>query len=171
MAAEDKPRINITRGKRTSSRSTSPSKKEERSASQAIPDGLGDLAGRVTGGVRDVWLAGLGALSVVEEQGSKAFRTLVDEGKAWEQKRREEAKTLAEEARTQQEQARETLDEQVVHRVRAGLDAALERFGVPSQATLDELHAQIEELNKKANRLAAALDEQAQDEERAGGRT
>lgn len=78
MTDTKKPRINVTRGaKRPSPRKAPPEH-------QPTQTGWWDQ-------MHNVWLAGLGVLSVVEEQSTKLFRALVEEGKRWEQTRREEA--------------------------------------------------------------------------------
>lgn len=152
-----KPSINVTRGKKKPPRSQKASGTKKEPSSNWIPFGLGE-------GVRDVWLAGLGALSVVEDQGAKLYRALVQEGKNWEKARRKETEAALNEteARTEEtlEAAQETVDEQVVRRVREGVDAALDRAGVPTRAAMDDLRQQVNELAKKTDRLAAQLEEQ-----------
>jgi poly(hydroxyalkanoate) granule-associated protein len=110
-----------------------------------------------------VWLAGLGALSVVEDQGTKLFRALVQEGKSWEQKQRAEAEKTLKAAEKEGEQAaeaaKETLNKQVLRRVRSGVDTALDRAGVPTRTDLEDLQAQVDTLAQKADRLAVQLDD------------
>lgn len=154
-----KPSINITRGKKKPPRSQAAADGGSPSSGSwlSLPSGL-------TRSARDVWLAGLGALSVVEDQGTKLFRALVQEGKDWEQTRRAETEKALKEAERQREQAvdtaQEALDDQVVRRVRQGVDAALERAGVPTRAAMDDLRQQVDDLAVKAEQLAAQLDEQ-----------
>lgn len=160
-----KPSINVTRGKKKPprARKTSGSKKD---SSSWLPFGLDESA-------REMWLAGLGALSVVEDQGAKLYRALVQEGKNWEKARREETEAALKEVEAQTEEtleaAQETVDEQVVRRVREGVDAALDRAGVPTRAAMDDLRQQVNELAKKTDRLAEQLEEQ-QLQERGDGR-
>jgi len=164
-ANDKKPSINITRGKRKSPRSdkSSRSTKPERAESNDESSWFG-LPTDLASGARDVWLAGLGALSVVEDQGSKLFRALVQEGKSWEKTQRDEAgkalKAAEEEGEQVAEATKEALDEQVVRRVRSGVDAALDRAGVPTRAALDDLRSQVDDLAQHADQLAAQLDEQ-----------
>ena len=159
-----KPSINITRGKKKPPRSEKPTRTETTESS-----GWFDLSANLASGARDVWLAGLGALSVVEDQGTKLFRALVQEGKSWEKTQREEAakamKTAEEQSEQAAEAAKETLDAQVIRRVRSGVDAALDRAGVPTRAALDNLQSQVDELAQKADQLAMQLER----EDRADG--
>jgi poly(hydroxyalkanoate) granule-associated protein len=103
-------------------------------------------------------------LSVVEDQGTKLFRALVQEGKSWEKTRRQEAEAALKEAEKQSEEtaeaAQEAIDEQVVRRVREGVDVALNRAGVPTRAAMDDLRQRINDLAIKADRLATQLDRQ-----------
>lgn len=169
MADENKPRISITRGKRKNPKSASASTSSTKSSSGTwfLPSGLGALSEQVADGVRDVWLAGLGTLSVAEEQGTKLFRSLVKEGEAWERERREQAarafKQVEERIETSVEEGRDeavSINQKVTHQVRESVDAALERLGVPSQQALDDLRRQVDELSAQADRLARSLEKQ-----------
>ncbi len=172
---DKKPSINITRGKRTAPRSdtSSRSTKPERAASNDANSWFG-LPASLTSGARDVWLAGLGALSVVEDQGGKLFRALVQEGKSWEKTQRDETgktlKAAEHEGEQVAEATKEALNEHVVRRVRSGVDAALDRAGVPTRAALNDLRTQVDDLAQQADQLAAQLDEQdgAKDSQSAG---
>jgi poly(hydroxyalkanoate) granule-associated protein len=154
----NKPSINITRGKKNSPRPNKPSQTTPNDSS-----GWFGLPTDLTSGARDVWLAGLGALSVVEDQGAKLFRALVQEGKSWEKTQRDEAskalKAAEEEGEQVAEATKEALDEQVVRRVREGVDSALSQAGIPTRSSIDALRAQVDDLAQKADRLAAQLDE------------
>jgi poly(hydroxyalkanoate) granule-associated protein len=43
----------------------------------------------VRGSARDIWLAGIGAMAVAEEESSKLFSTLVKKGSAYETRNRQ----------------------------------------------------------------------------------
>jgi poly(hydroxyalkanoate) granule-associated protein len=155
-----KPSINITRGKKKAPRSDAPSQPKPKASDSwfGTPDSLAS-------GARDVWLAGLGALSVVEDQGTKLFRALVQEGKDWEKTQREGAGKALKAAEHEGEQVaaatKEALDEQVVRRVRNGVDAALGRVGVPTRSAIDDLRDQVDELAQKADRIAMQLEQES----------
>lgn len=161
--AEDrkKPNINVTRGGRAPRR-TAASDRAARRSSGGWTAGLGALPTGLARGARDVWLAGLGALAVVEDQGTKLFRVLVEEGKQWERERREETETTLKQVVAETDRAAtaatEAIDEQVVRRMRDSVDAALERAGMPTRAALDNLHGQVDALVQKADRLAEQLE-------------
>lgn len=94
-----------------------------------------------------IWLAGLGALAVAEEEGVRMFDNLVDRGREWEGR----SKERMEEARSR---VRHTVDD-----VGDGIDervtSALHRFGVPSRDEIRELTRRVEELNAKIERMHA----------------
>ena len=60
---------------------------------------------RVTRRGRDVWLASLGALATVENEGTKAFQSLVERGKSLESAGRKQLTTTVEQAAEQGDQA------------------------------------------------------------------
>ncbi len=97
-----------------------------------------------------VWLAGLGAVAMAEQEGGKLFSNLVDKGQKLEKKGKDEVekakgavsgmKTVAE---SYWDTFGRTIDEQVT--------AVIHRIGVP---TKDE----IETLTKKVEQLTVAVD-------------
>ena len=92
-----------------------------------------------------IWLAGLGALSVAEEEGAKVFDTLVDRGREWEGRGRERM----DKARSRVEHAVDDVEGRIDERV----SAALHRFGVPTRDEIRELTRRVEELNAQIERL------------------
>lgn len=97
-----------------------------------------------------LWLAGLGALSIAGDESGKIFKTLVKRGKAFEHV-----------ARGSLEDVREKLD------VRKAAGAAVDRFTVGVDESMTEvLHRlglptkkEIEGLTKRVERLTKALEE------------
>ena len=96
-----------------------------------------------------IWLAGLGALASAGEEGTKMFDRLVDRGREYESRGREEARKQYEGAKTSAEDAwsnwSEKLDETVTK--------ALHRLGVPSRDEIRNLTQRVEELNAKVEML------------------
>lgn len=92
-----------------------------------------------------IWLAGLGALSVAEEEGAKMFDTLVDRGREWEGR----GKERMDKARSRVEHAVDDVEGRIDERV----SAALHRFGVPTRDEIRELTRRVEELNAKLGKL------------------
>jgi poly(hydroxyalkanoate) granule-associated protein len=92
-----------------------------------------------------IWLAGLGALSVAEEEGTRMFDNLVDRGRSWEGKGKEKM----EEARAKVHDAASGVEDRIDEKV----SSALRRFGVPSREEIRELTLRVEELNAKIERM------------------
>lgn len=92
-----------------------------------------------------IWLAGLGALAVAEQEGARMFDTLVERGRSWEGRGKERMG----EARAKVEHAVDDVEE----RVDARVAAALRRFGVPTRDEIHELTRRVEELNAKLETL------------------
>jgi poly(hydroxyalkanoate) granule-associated protein len=111
-------------------------------ATKNLQDELKDSAHRI-------WLAGLGALAAAGEEGTKMFDRLVDRGREYETRGRDEARKQYEGARTSTDDFLKTwsdkLDESVTK--------ALHRMGVPSRDEIHNLTRRVEELNTKVEML------------------
>jgi poly(hydroxyalkanoate) granule-associated protein len=96
-----------------------------------------------------IWLAGLGALAAAGEEGTKVFDRLVDRGREYETRGRDEARKQYEGARSTADELWGTwsgkLDEAVTN--------ALQRMGVPSRDEIRNLTQRVEELNAKVEML------------------
>ena len=96
-----------------------------------------------------IWLAGLGALASAGEEGTKMFDRLVDRGRDYETKGRDEARKQYEGAKSTTDDLWNTwsgkLDEAVT--------SALHRMGVPSRDEIRNLTQRVEELNAKVEML------------------
>jgi len=163
MSDDSNPTINITRGSRSRKRSST----NEDASPGASDVSFRDVATEVAKGVRNVFLAGLGAISYAEQAGADVFDALVEEGKTWERTRREtteRVKKKVDELRQSSEEAAQATEE----RVQSEVDAALGRVGVPKQSEIDDLKTQVDDLTAKIDRLTAALErKQAASEEQA----
>ncbi len=111
-------------------------------ATKNLQDELKDSAHRI-------WLAGLGALAAAGEEGTKMFDRLVDRGREYESRGRDEARKQYEGAKASTDDILKTwsdkLDESVTK--------ALHRMGVPSRDEIHNLTRRVEELNSKVEML------------------
>jgi poly(hydroxyalkanoate) granule-associated protein len=135
---------------------------------QAKPD-IGKLATPVVDSARDIWLAGLGAFSMAQqeggklfEQGNKLFEKLVSEGAKLEKKTRDMTGSTVGEVRGNVEsrvgavrqQAADNWDklegifEERVARV-------LGRLGVPTADDVQKLTKRVQDLSKQVSAMAA----------------
>ncbi len=129
-----------------------------------------------------IWLAGLGALTMAEEEGSKLFRNLVDRGAAFEARGKEHAEDIRErveeqvdetvdEARSKAKEFRDTVRERVTEtagrvksevggmlggverQVDRAVSSAFERAGVPTREEISVLSTRIQELTRLVEQL------------------
>jgi poly(hydroxyalkanoate) granule-associated protein len=92
-----------------------------------------------------IWLAGVGALAVAEEEGVRMFDSLVERGREWEGRGRERM----DKARSRVEHAVDDVEERVDERV----SQVMHRLGVPTRDEIQRLTRKVEELNAKIERL------------------
>ena len=110
------------------------------------------LQDEVVTSAHKVWLAGLGAMAVAEQEGNKLFKELVKRGETVEGLGREKVekakgtvtgmKTVAE---SYWETFERTLDDQVT--------AVIHRIGVPTKAEIEELTKKVEQLTASIEKL------------------
>ncbi|HEX6138576.1 MAG TPA: phasin family protein [Casimicrobiaceae bacterium] len=134
-------------------------KAREASDSDDRPD-LKDLSKAVLESPRQIWLAGLGALSRAPAEGMKMFDALVKQGESVETKTRHAASSKAAAARhaaqakakEMQQMAGGTWDKlEKVFEDRVA--RALSRLGVHTQSDVDRLAARVDALSDAVNRL------------------
>ena len=88
-----------------------------------------DLTSDVKDATRKVWLAGLGALAAAEEEGSKAFKTLVKRGADFESRNRPKVNRTVKSARGKVKNAWD----KVGNSFDAQVASVLGRLGVPTR--------------------------------------
>lgn len=128
-----------------------------------------DIAKEAAARGRDVWLAGLGALATVEQEGTTLFdrlvkqgETLVEKGEKLEErgKKRVEAVTTDLQARQKEvtEKVTGTVTETFDEKVYEPLMETLKRFGVPTRAEIRDLSANVDALTARVNTLIRILE-------------
>jgi polyhydroxyalkanoate synthesis regulator phasin len=140
------------------------------------PSRLEQLQGEAAAKGREIWLAGLGALSTIEEEGTRLYNGLVERGKGFaersraleeegagllenlvergrrvEEEGRGRIQTVAENLSARQHEVADRLEERVAGLVKK----ALERFDVPTRAEADALKEQVEALERQVDALKA----------------
>ena len=125
--------------------------------------------GDVRESAHKIWLAGLGALATAEQEGSKLFKTLVEQGERYEAEGKqklkeakkgadqagERARKLAEETADRARRAAEGAWEQIGGAFDDKLAKALHRIGVPTREEINALSRRIEELTRAVERARA----------------
>jgi len=128
---------------------------------------LKDLPDEVTGRAREIWLAGLGALSRLEQEGDKVFESLVERGKDYEDKRSQQLQEATENFRKQQESLTQDVTKRlddatksVEKAVSDTLSGTLGRIGVPTRDEVRGLSRRVGELSQKLDALSQMLEAQ-----------
>lgn len=120
-----------------------------------------NLTGTVKESAQQIWLAGLGAFSKAQEEGGKVFEALVKEGMSIQKK----TQSLAEERVAEATNKMSSMADAVTARAGQQWDKlegifeervakALTKLGVPTQAEVDALKAQIAALKGAAKPAA-----------------
>ncbi len=96
-----------------------------------------------------IWLAGLGAVSVAEEEGSKFFKTLVKKGEKFEGLRKKQVDQVVDKMKDGVESRWQRLGDSFDRKV----GRAIERLGVPSREEIHKLTQRVEDLTSKIDGL------------------
>ena len=118
------------------------------------------LAGAIKESAQQIWLAGLGAFSKAQEEGGKAFETLVKEGLSIQRK----TQAVAEERISEATSRVSTMANELQNKAAGQWDKleslfeervakALGKLGVPSARDVDALMERIEALNEQVLKL------------------
>jgi poly(hydroxyalkanoate) granule-associated protein len=102
--------------------------------------------------VEQVWLAGLGALALTEEEGLRFFRRLVRRGEGFERDARARLDDAVGRARAVPGAAMDRIEA----RLDGTMTGALHRLGVPTTRELDSLKRRIDALAESVQRRGAA---------------
>lgn len=144
-------------------------KKEERERFR-----ITDLPFELTERGREIWLAGLGAFSAVEEEGSKVFTNLVERGTQVEEEGKsqleETYKGLSAQQQEAMKKARETASGLELTFYQA-LARAMESLGVPTRNEVNRLSNKVDQLSTKVDALMMALEKRETTAEASPGHT
>ena len=120
------------------------------------------LSSAVKDSAQQIWLAGLGAFSKVQEEGSKVFDTLVKEGLAIQRKTQAAAEEKITEATGRVSEMASDLQSKAGNRwdkleniFEDRVAKALGKLGVPSAGDVVALTARIDQLDKRIQELSA----------------
>jgi poly(hydroxyalkanoate) granule-associated protein len=112
------------------------------------------LQGEIKESAQKIWLAGLGALAIAEEEGSKIFRNLVEKGEKFESVARERVSDLkgkVDEGKEKVESQFDKIEEMVNH----NMASFLGKMGVPTREEINQLSSKVEELMGLIQKLKA----------------
>jgi len=100
---------------------------------------------------RNVWLAGLGAYSLAEEETRSAFDNLINRG----EKFAKDEKNVVSKTIDQASDRAKDFGNKVEDKVQTTVTSVLNRAGIPSRDEIRTLIDRVEELNKKVEKLQA----------------
>jgi poly(hydroxyalkanoate) granule-associated protein len=119
------------------------------------------LAAAIKASAQQIWLAGVGAFSKAQQEGTKVFETLVREGNSIQKRTMQATENRVNEVTQQigrvagrfQHQANDTWDKlEGVFEER--VERALKRLGVPTSKEITELSQRVEKLTASVNKLS-----------------
>lgn len=128
--------------------------KNDKKSEETVIDSL-------TGKAREVWLAGLGALASVEEEGNKVFNKLVEKGANLEtlgKKHIDDIYTEVSDKYKEVETKVKSKFSKAENEIDGNIQEIIHKMGVPTKEEISELTAQVEKLVKKVETLAKKVD-------------
>ncbi|PIE90456.1 MAG: hypothetical protein CR997_05800 [Acidobacteria bacterium] len=128
-----------------------------------IKDKMKELPMELKDSVHKIWLAGLGAFSLAEEEGGKLFKELVEKGEKFEGKTEGTKQKVAGNFDQIKSQLGEFIQkfEGIINN---GVSAGLSKVGVPSKEEIELLTKRVEELMNSVDSLKP-MEKQAKSEE------
>ena len=110
----------------------------------------------------NIWLAGLGAYSMIETEGSTHYETLLAKGKLVESRNNAEVEKLGKSSGDSRLNDLKSKANQTMDRIEKAFDlrvsSALSRLGISTRNDLDRLNAKIEELTTALDQATKQLE-------------
>lgn len=125
-------------------------------------DTVKELQSEVSDRAREVWLAGLGALSTVEEEGSKLFKSLVGKGEGFEKKGKQKIDELMSDVSDSYKKVEKRISEsfrKTEDEFEQNVSKVVKGLGVPTTDEVSKLTDRVEKLTKHVEALAGKLDQ------------
>jgi len=122
-----------------------------------LAEGKGDteLATLIKNSANQIWLAGLGAFAKAQEEGVKAFETLVKEGEAVQDRAKKTADDKIAEVKKQATGSWDKLEQVFEERVAR----ALHSLNVPTRKDIEHLSRRVSELTHEVKTLSSELEQ------------
>lgn len=123
--------------------------------------GDGQLAAKIKESAGQIWLAGLGAFSKAQKEGTKIFNSLVEEGEALQKQAKKTVEDAFGDVKTK---ASKTWDQvswaQLENVFEERVSRALHALNVPTKKDLDTLSHRVAELTAVTKKLSGAMGEE-----------
>jgi len=105
------------------------------------------LVPRAKDSARNVWLAGVGAMAVAEDEGGKFFEDLVKKGSAYEAKNRKRLAGMLDRVKDMRGDVTAVFGK-LTAPVNTAMEKTLHKLGVPTRKEIATLTKRVEELTK-----------------------
>jgi len=128
--------------------------KKAKKGSSTIPEDLVERG-------REIWLAGLGALATVEQEGAKFFNSLVERGRSMEDKGRKQIEGVVDDLQDRQQKVGDTVDQtfaKMETSVSGTVEKIMHRLDVPTRSEVQDLTKKVNQLAGKVDQLATILE-------------
>jgi poly(hydroxyalkanoate) granule-associated protein len=113
---------------------------------------------------QNIWLAGLGALTLAEDQGGKVFKALVKRGAAIDSKNRKALSAIVKDVEARVEVVKETVVDATsgtVNRIGSGVESGMatvmHTLGVPTRSEIQTLTRKVDALTKSVEHKAKSV--------------
>lgn len=131
------------------------------------PENDEQLAGKIKGSARQIWLAGLGAYTKAEEDAGKFFERLVQEGEQLESKTRgvveKHVRSVEDRVGDVRDRATGTWD-RLEHLFDERVSGALRRLGIHRREDIEALERRIQALEAELVRLREQTEGRSEEE-------
>lgn len=106
-----------------------------------------------------IWLAGLGAYALMEEEGKEEFERLVEKGQVFEKENNSRGQQLVADSKLDElkNRANQTMD-RIERAFDLRVSSALGRLGISRKSDLDLLHDKIDRLAAAMEQIVSELD-------------
>ena len=114
------------------------------------------LANNIMNSANQIWLAGLGAFAITQQEGSKLFESLIKEGEHVEARTKKATSAKVEAMKGRVEKMKDRATEKLDRLEQAFQDRvarALNRLGVPTKDDIQELAKHVDVLNESVQKL------------------
>jgi poly(hydroxyalkanoate) granule-associated protein len=132
------------------------------STTDKIEKSVKKTTGSITDTAREIWLAGLGALAAVEEEGSKFYSNLVDKGAEFEKKGKKQVDEFYKDVNDKYKDLEKRIADtygKAEDKVEDNMAQLVKKMGVPSREEVKELSSKVEKLMKKVDELSKKMNE------------
>jgi len=105
---------------------------------------------------KEIWLAGLGALAAVEDEGNKLFKSLVSRGSEYEKKRKEQIDEMWEDVSGRFQEVEDELGDKydkAEEKVEKNFKSVISGLGIPTRKEVKDLSNKVDALIEKLEKM------------------